>query len=108
MPEDQVLGMSFLIGVIVDRWWAAVLVIPVGYIASTTCWFEGFSDAELGVLFGIAAAVGIAVGVPTRKTPSARYPTKAVPNVLAGRSPAKLQVVTWCPETASLRQNVGG
>jgi hypothetical protein len=61
--EAVTLLLSLAVGVLIVRWWALVLAVPVGLIASSTFSFEGFSDAEVGVLFGVAVVIGLATGV---------------------------------------------
>ena len=67
MLEGSTLIVSVLVGALVGRWWALLLAFPAGVIAASTFSFEGFSDAEVGTLFGIAVAVGLIAGVALRK-----------------------------------------
>jgi hypothetical protein len=61
------LALGILIGVLVGRWWAIVLALPAALLASSMFSFEGFSDGEIAVLHGIAVALGLTLGVITRK-----------------------------------------
>jgi len=65
--EATTIGLSLLAGFVIGRWWSVLLAVPVGFLAQSAYSFEGFSDAEVGVLFGIAAAVGLVVGTGARK-----------------------------------------
>jgi len=70
--EAFTLVASALVGALVGRWWSIVLAVPAGLVASNTFSFEGFSSAEVGVLFGIAAAIGLVAGVGLRKSAGIR------------------------------------
>lgn len=59
--------MSVLAGAVIGRWWSIVLAVPAGVAAASTFSFEGFSDAGVGVLFGIAVAIGLVAGTALRK-----------------------------------------
>ena len=53
-------------GAILDRWWSFVLAVPVGVLASTMLNLEGLSGTEVGVLSGIATAIGLVIGTAAR------------------------------------------
>ena len=44
-----------------------MLALPAALLASSMFSFEGFSDGEVAVLNGIAIALGLTLGVITRK-----------------------------------------
>lgn len=67
MIEGLTFAVSGLAGALVARWWVLVLAVPGGLIAAGIFSFEGFSDTEVGVLFGIAVVIGLAVGVVVGK-----------------------------------------
>jgi hypothetical protein len=73
--EAVTIVVSVLVGAAVGRWWIVLLAIPAGFLAQSIFSFEGFTDLEVGVLFGIAVAVGLVVGTAVRKL-SARRSTK--------------------------------
>ena len=66
--EATTLAVAILIGVYVGRWWVIVLALPAGLLASARYSFEGFSGGEVAVLFGIAVAFGLTLGVIARKS----------------------------------------
>lgn len=70
--EVTTIGLSLVAGFVVGRWWSALLALPVALVAQSAFSFEGFSDAEVGVLFGIASAIGLIVGTGARKLLGAR------------------------------------
>jgi hypothetical protein len=61
--ETVTLALSIAAGAVIARWWALVLAVPAGLIAARTFSFGGFSDAEVGLVFGIPVLLGLAVGV---------------------------------------------
>jgi hypothetical protein len=72
--HDEVVGLEVtttlvgvLIGVIIGRWWSILFALPAGLVAQSMYSFEGFSDTGVAVLFGIAVAIGLALGVLVRK-----------------------------------------
>jgi hypothetical protein len=77
--EAVTIATSVLVGALVGRWWVVVLAVPAGIFAQSVFSFEGFSDTEVAVLFGIVprsvwwwmSASGLVVGVCLRKFLSA-------------------------------------
>lgn len=67
MTETVIVATSVLVGALVGRWWIVILAVPAGLAAQSAYSFEGFSDTEVGVLFGIAVAIGLVVGTAVRK-----------------------------------------
>ena len=66
MLEASTLIVSVLLGPLIGRWWSIILAVPAGLVAAATFSFEGFSDAEVGILFGIAIAIGLVVRTALR------------------------------------------
>lgn len=67
MFEVTIIVASVLAGAAIGRWWSVMLAIPAGYLAARSYSFEGFSEAEVGLLVGIAVAVGLAIGTAVRR-----------------------------------------
>lgn len=67
MIEGSTIAASVVVGALVGRWWSIVFAVPAGFIAQSMFSFEGFSDTEVAVLFGIASAIGLAIGTALRK-----------------------------------------
>jgi hypothetical protein len=67
MMEATTLVASIALGALIGRWWSIALAVPAGFIAQSVYSFEGFSNTEVGILFGIATVVGLAVGTVLRK-----------------------------------------
>jgi hypothetical protein len=65
--EVTTIAVGLLIGVIIGRWWSILFALPAGLVAQSMYSFEGFSDTGVAVLFGIAVAIGLALGVLVRK-----------------------------------------
>jgi hypothetical protein len=65
--EVTTIAVGVLIGVIIGRWWSILFALPAGLVAQSMYSFEGFSDTGVAVLFGIAVAIGLALGVLVRK-----------------------------------------
>ena len=62
MIEDTTIAASLLVGALIGRWWSIALAVPAGLIGQSMYSWEGASDTEVGVLFGIASAIGLVVG----------------------------------------------
>ena len=66
MLVGVLVGAGFLLGLIVGRWWALGAAAAVGIFAAV------FEEIEvegwfLGLLYAVLAAVGISIGILTRR-----------------------------------------
>ena len=67
MLEAVLIGVGFILGLLVGRWWA--LVAPVGF----GVWVTIVSEVEvpgwfLGLAYGVIGCVGVGLGVAARRT----------------------------------------